>query len=487
MFMDVFGIFSRTPRRWLVALAVVCLLGAATSVTAQETSESNASSESSTTSSSSPSSDEEGSEATSEGSSPGPATSGEGIDIEISGGRRTLTTMAVPSTIGSGEVSEATDTVQKTLRRDFKLSGYFEILSNDAFFFDPAEGGMSAATIDFQNWFNVNAQALVKSEVTPAEGDSVRLNLRLFDVDSGQRVNLDWSSKAVSPGSIDDEVHAFTNAVVKHFTGTAGVAGTEITFVQRDDKGQKQIFISDIDGTDRQKITDNNAINLLPSWGPNRTVYYTSYQHQNPDLWRWRGGTHKKLSSRSGQNSGAKYCDGKLALTLSMGENTDIYTIDAESGDKIKRLTDHWSIDTSPTWSPDCSRLAFVSGRSGGPQIYVMDADGSNQRRLTYQGSYNTSPDWSPVDNKITFTARDKYNRFDIFLVNMDGDLTRLTQDQGNNEQPSFSPDGRYIVFSSDRGGQGSRLWVMTSDGEIQHPVTPDGSKLSAPAWRPRF
>jgi len=167
------------------------------------------------------------------------------------------------------------------------------------------------------------------------------------------------------------------------------------------------------------------------------------------------------------------------------GENTDIYTIDAESGDKIDRLTDHWSIDTSPTWSPDCSKIAFVSGRSGGPQIYVMDADGSNQRRLTYQGSYNTAPDWSPTGDEIAFTARDRYNRFDVFLVDLEGDLTRLTQDQGNNEQPSFSPDGRYIVFSSDRGGAGSRLWMMTSDGEIQHPVTPDGSTLSAPAWRP--
>lgn len=482
---------SQKRRRWTIALTVLLVLGVTGGVVAQEAGGTSGGDDdeaaTSTSTSSTDGADESKESSDDDSGDRGPATSGEGIDVDISGSAgRTLIKMAIPKTIVSGEADEARKEVYETLRRDLKLSGYFELLSNDAFFFDPAEEGISAASINFQNWFNVDAKALVKSEVSAGEGGSVRLDLRLFDVDSGQRIELDWSPGTVSDGEIDDKVHDFTNAVVEHFTGRPGVAGTKIAFVKRNDQGQKQIFVSDIDGTNRQQLTDNSAINLLPSWGPERTVYYTSYRHQNPDLWRWQSGSHSKLSSRSGQNSGAKYCDGKLALTLSMGgENTDIYTIDAESGDKIDRLTDHWSIDTSPTWSPDCSKLAFVSGRSGGPQIYVMDADGSDQRRLTYKGSYNTAPDWSPEGDEIAFTARDRYNRFDVFLVDLEGDLTRLTQDQGNNEQPSFSPDGRYIVFSSDRGGAGSRLWMMTSDGEIQHPVTPDGSTLSAPAWRP--
>lgn len=487
-------------RHWMWASVVCGILGIATTGLAQAQNQSSRqttsgssteqaeSSSQSSRSGSSPATDKASSAETDDASSSSPA-SGKGIDIEISGGaRRVLISMAVPQTRGKSTVTDATSTVYETLRRDLKLSGYFELLSNDVFFFDPAEEGMSATEVNFQNWFNVNAQALVKSEVESTDdGEELLLDLRLFDVDAGKRVSLDWSPRRVSPSDIDDAVHAFTNAVVEHFTGTPGIAGTQVAYVRRDDAGQKQIFVSEIDGTDTRQITDNNSINLLPAWGPNSTIFYTSYRHQNPDLWRWREGTHEKLSARSGQNTGAKYCDGKLALTLAKGNNTDIYTIDADTGDEISRLTDHWSIDTSPTWSPDCSKIAFVSGRSGGPQIYVMNADGSNQRRLTYQGSYNTSPDWSPTGDSIAFTARDRFNRFDVFLVNLDGDLTRLTQDQGNNEQPSFSPDGRYIVFSSDRGGQGSRLWLMTADGEIQHPITPDKSQLSAPAWRPEF
>ena len=47
-----------------------------------------------------------------------------------------------------------------------------------------------------------------------------------------------------------------------------------------------------------------------------------------------------------------------------------------------------------PSWSPDGRRIAFVSDRSGSPQVYVMNSDGSDTRRLTYQGSYNTAPAW---------------------------------------------------------------------------------------------
>ncbi|MFB6373501.1 MAG: DPP IV N-terminal domain-containing protein, partial [Bradymonadaceae bacterium] len=275
----------------------------------------------------------------------------------------------------------------------------------------------------------------------------------VFKVYTEKRVELDWSKGTVTKDNYEEKVHEFVNAVLEHYTGEPGIFGTKITFVKRDDSGLKQIYIAEMDGSNRVQVTNNDSINMLPSWG-NGSVYYTSYRHHNPDLWRYRGGQNKKISSRKGQNSGAAYCGGNLALTLSMGgENTDVYLIDAESGETKKRLTDNWAIDTSPTWSPDCSKIAFVSGRSGSPQIYVMNADGSDKRRLTFKGTYNTSPDWSPKGNKIAFTARDKYNHFDIFLVDLDGNLTRLTQDQGNNEEPSFSPDGRYIIFTSDRGG----------------------------------
>ena len=411
--------------------------------------------------------------------------SGEGIDIDVSvSGRRVLIPMAVPDTKEpSGDTGGVAMRVQEILRKDLTLSGFFKVLPPDSYFFDTDKEGMSALEINFKNWFNVGAQGVIKSAVR-VEDDKVKLDLRLYKVDTEQRVSLEWSAGSTSKDDYEKKVHEFVNAVLKHYTGKEGVFGTKIAFVKRDDSGSKQIFVSQMDGSNRVQVTDNESINLLPSWG-NGAVFYTSYRHHNPDLWRYKGGEHKKVSSRKGQNSGGDYCGGKLALTLSMGgENADIYLVSPEDGSTHKRLTDNWAIDTSPTWSPDCSKIAFVSGRSGSPQIYVMNADGSDKKRLTFKGSYNTSPDWSPKGEKIAFTARDKFNHFDIFLVDLDGNLTRLTQDQGNNEEPSFSPDGRYVIFSSDRGGKGNRLWLMTADGQIQKPITPNEAGFSAPAWK---
>ena len=463
---------------WLVASTCLAVLMATAPAVAQQSSTQGASS-------SSESAETESTDEPRGGSSEAPTTPGsEGIDIDVSGkAKRTLTPMAIPDTLTPAGSNDVAAEVESQLRRSLRLSGFFKILPNDSFFFDPSEEGMGTTDINFQDWFNVGAQALIKSAVR-VEGDEVDLDLRLYEVDSGTRVNLDWDGGRAKKGEVAGQVDSFVNAVLKHFTGTTGPFGTRITYVKRNENGLKQIFTAQMDGSNRRQITDNGAINLLPSWGGD-SVYYTSYRDQNPDLWRWNNGEHSKVSSRSGQNSGAAWCDGQVAVTLSMGgQNADIYLIDPTSGKVQKRLTDSWAIDTSPTWSPDCSKLAFVSGRAGSPQIYVMNADGSGVRRLTFEGTYNTSPNWSPKGEEIAFTARDRFNRFDIFLVNLEGDLTRLTQDQGNNETPSFGPNGRYIVFSSDRGGQGNRLWLMTADGEVQEPITPDGSGFTDPDWQ---
>lgn len=71
-----------------------------------------------------------------------------------------------------------------------------------------------------------------------------------------------------------------------------------------------------------------------------------------------------------------------------------------------RQLTHDDAINTSPTWSPDGSRIIFVSDRAGGPQIYAMNASGGAAHRLSYDGSYNASPVYSPAGNAIAFIHR---------------------------------------------------------------------------------
>ncbi len=411
---------------------------------------------------------------------------GEGdITVDIRGAvRRTLIPIALPPirAMGGGDAEVARE-IMTTLRRDLQLSGYFTILPNDSFFFDIGSDGMSPSTINFENWYNVGASGLVKGAYKEA-GGQVKMDMRLFLVERGIQAKLNWTPSAVNRADLRNEVHAFANAIIEFYTGNRGIFGTRITFATRTRAGEKHIYVMDVDGAGLRKITDNKGINVLPSFGAGGGIYYTSYKRGNPDLYLWKGGKETLVSSKPGQNSGASYCRGKLALTLSQGgSNADIYLIHPTTGKIQKRLTDHWGIDTSPSWSPDCKKIAFVSDRSGTPQIYVMNADGSDQRRLTFQGRYNTTPDWSPKGNEIAFCGRDERNQFDIFTVDLEGQITRLTQNQGSNEEPSYSPDGNYIVFISSRGGAGSRIYIMTADGQSQNMITRQGGGFSTPSW----
>ncbi len=409
----------------------------------------------------------------------------EGIEIDVRvGARRVLVPIAVPDTIEeSGDTREAAQKVESILRRNLDLAGYFDVLDEDSFFFDTDEEGMSAVDIGFTNWFNVGAHGLIKSAVRE-DGGQISLDLRLFAVERGSQVDLDWSPSTVDGDrELRREVNEFINAVLEHFTGKRGVFGTRIAYSRRHDSNTKHIYTMEMDGSNRQRISRDDNIHLVPTFGPRGSIYFSNYRDGNPDLYVYRDGSMRPLSQSEGQNTGAAYCDGKIALTMSRGSsNTDIYLIDPDSGSVVQQLTDQWAIDVSPTWSPDCQRIAFVSGRSGGAHIFVMNADGSDQKRLTFQGSYNTTPDWSPQGDRIAFSGRDEYSRFDIFTVDLEGNIERLTQDQGNNSEPSYSPDGRYIVFTSDRSG-GKRLWLMTHDGQVQRELTRNGAGYEEPSW----
>ena len=162
--------------------------------------------------------------------------------------------------------------------------------------------------------------------------------------------------------------------------------------------------------------------------------------------------------------------------------NPDIFLINLE-GKILKELVKHWGIDVSPAISPDGARLAFVSNRSGSPQIYMMDIASGRVDRLTYEGSYNTSPAWSKL-NRIAFVGKVD-GHFDIFTMEPDGGgIKKLTSGAGNNEDPCWSPDGRYIAFSSDRTGQ-YHIYLMNANGQTQRQVTFEKGKQTSPSWGP--
>lgn len=156
--------------------------------------------------------------------------------------------------------------------------------------------------------------------------------------------------------------------------------------------------------------------------------------------------------------------------------------------------------DRNPSWSPDGSQIAFDSGRNNlkltyiDHDIYVMAADGSNVRRLTDDGADEGGPRWSPSSGSIAYAKMDYFTEeglienpaWDIFVMNADGtEQVQLTKDPSNELEPSWSPDGGKIAFISDRNGQNFDIYLMNADGSNVRQLTDDSANEFGPVWSP--
>jgi Tol biopolymer transport system component len=136
----------------------------------------------------------------------------------------------------------------------------------------------------------------------------------------------------------------------------------------------------------------------------------------------------------------------------------DVWTIHADGTD-LTRLTHSPGPDFDPSWSPDGTRIAFRSERSGEPEIWVMNADGTEQRRL----AAGLSPAWSPDGSLIAYAGASGASGI-LSVIRPDGMGLRALPHTEGGEYPSWSPDGTRIVFNSNLTGD-HVMYVAQADG----------------------
>ncbi len=117
-------------------------------------------------------------------------------------------------------------------------------------------------------------------------------------------------------------------------------------------------------------------------------------------------------------------------------------------------------------FSPDGSRIAFESLRSGTQEVWIADADGRNARQLTtFNGAFGGTPAWSADGQSIAFDVRGSDGKGDVFIVPVrGGGPVRLTTDPADDIVPSWSHDGRWIYFESTRTGR-PEIWKVSARG----------------------
>jgi TolB protein len=179
----------------------------------------------------------------------------------------------------------------------------------------------------------------------------------------------------------------------------------------------------------------------------------------------------------------------RIAYVEKRGTQFRLMVADADGANAQAMLTSNEPI-MSPSWSPDGSRLAYVSFQQKKPIIYVQRLSDTRQPApaVNFRGS-NSAPAWSP-DGRSLAVALSRDGGTQLFLVGADGaNAKRLTSSGGIDTEPVFSPDGQHIYFTSDRGGSPQIYRVSAGGGDVQRitfsgdynvspRISPDGKTL---------
>lgn len=165
------------------------------------------------------------------------------------------------------------------------------------------------------------------------------------------------------------------------------------------------------------------------------------------------------------------------------GESYSLIVADADGHDPQVVLRSSQPV-MSPAWSPDGSRLAYVSFEGRKAQIVVQDLYSGNRQIVTDYPGINGAPAWSPDGRYLALTLSKDGNP-EVYLYSLDRrSLARLTNTQAIDTEPAWAPDGSYIVFTSDRGG-GPQLYRVDISGERPQRITFEGDYNADPALSP--
>jgi TolB protein len=399
-------------------------------------------------------------------------------------------------TSSDAQTTPLKSTFDATLYSDLANAGIFDIVSK-SLLPQSTPGGPSEITL--AQWANApTSAAMIAFGGLGVQSGKLVVNGFLFDAKNTQypQVLAKQYNEEATEDSARQIAHRFADEIIFRLGGgVPGIAESKIFYVKIGG-GNKEIWQMDYDGANQHAITHLGTISISPRISPDNTrLAFSSLGHDGFQIRMFSLllGRPVNFPSTGGTNlSPAWSPNGKeIAYSSSRSGDPEIWISDT-NGSLSRRVTSFRGPDVSPVFNPKTgAQIAWISGRTGLPQLYIMDSDGSAVTRMT-DGGYATSPSWSPNGQFLAFAWDRKYGPGapggqDIYVMEIATKRwIQLTHDGGRCDFPSWSPDGRHIVYANSADGVAShmKIWSMLADGTQRRALTGPGADMPNWSWK---
>lgn len=316
-------------------------------------------------------------------------------------------------------------------------------------------------------------------------GDTIKARIEHKNLITGKATTKNIDGKIAGARRL---AHQLAQSIYEEFVGPENIFLLDIAAIKRDKSGEFHVVMMDFSGKNETLVNGGKWMKTSLSFAPNGESLL--YSVNTPD---GQGIVEQPVGSKQFQfrlkkpglnidprvlpdNSG-------MLVTLSFEGNANIYRT-TRLGTIIGPLTSGLGLNLSATISADGKKIAYVSDRSGTPQIYMQPLDDPNNKiavRVTNKGNYNQTPALSSKGDLLAFTGRDD-KTFDIFAMDLTtNSMWRVTQSQGANQEPDFSPSSNFIYFLSDRDSTGKQdIFISTVNGNHQYRISDAASDANS-------